>query len=206
MMLEVEKKYLIGSKDINLMKRAFAFTQVGIVQWYFDKSEKTLKSSRIRCLINHDGTEKWICGTKSCIDGNLVLREENESLVDKSEINTEELKKLPFVIKTRAIFEENPNAEVVVDEFIVNPYVKYDVDSLLEIELKNTKQEEFDKCFSDVINFYGIQALEDVSDDFKYTNNAIALRAIREGKTAESDVVKLIELVKDTMRRKFDEK
>lgn len=206
MMLEVEKKYLIDSDSIHEMKKTFSYTQVGIVQWYFDKSERTLTSSRIRCLVNSSGSQTWICGTKSCIDGNLVLREENERQVDGLTINMEKLKNLPFVIKTRTIFEANPKAEVVIDELIANPYVQYDVKCLLEIELKNVSGEDYDRSFCNVIKFYGLEDLKDVSDDFRYTNNAIALRAFREHRTDDSNIVELIELLKKTMRRKFNEK
>jgi len=152
MSLEIEKKFLVSQRQAIWLKNQYPHQQIGIIQWYIDGANNTNKSERIRLILDKQEKQVWIKGKKECIDQNLIYRREEETQIENTSIRMDELRNFPFIIKLRSIFELPFQAEVVLDCFLDNPYCIYDVDYLMEIELKNNKA-PLDETVDTVLRF-----------------------------------------------------
>lgn len=199
MPVEIEKKFLISRETAIQLKENYPYEMIGIIQWYIDGAKEQLKSERIRLILEKDGTQSWIMGKKECINGDLVHRKEEESQIKKDDITFERLGQFPFIIKTRSVFNSPFKAEIVLDRLLDNPYVVYDVDHLLEVELENS-QEDVDRSVDDVLNYFHLNDLNDISTNFDYTNNAIALRSKKLKEINAKDMAVLIDILEKEIR------
>lgn len=203
MAVEVEKKFLISPKELTRIKKESYDSIIGIIQWYVDGAQDNMKSERIRMILSQNGSQKWIMGKKECINGNLIRRNESEIRMEKSTIRLDELSGYPFIIKTRTILNTPFKAEVVLDKFLENPYLSYDIKQLMEIELED-ETDDIDRMVQLVFSYLGIDGLKDVSTNFDYTNQAIASRAKKNKKKNEFPV--LLDILKKEIRSDLDEK
>jgi CYTH domain-containing protein len=190
MSVEIEKKYLVDKSLLNFLKNNHQHEVVGIAQWYIDNAEDKFSSKRIRLIISSNGYEKWILGTKKCLNNSLIFREEIEKEI-KFENENIILKNFPFILKMRYLFKEYSGAELVVDEFPENPFISYDLKYLMEIEIDESFS-DYQKTFNDVYDYYKIKDAEDISENFKFTNHAIAKRSFNKTKKpCETEEIKL---------------
>ena len=188
--VEIEKKYRIDKNELDFLKNNYRYEIIGIAQWYIDNAEDKLSSKRIRLLISSNGCEKWILGTKRCLNNSLTFREEIEKEI-KIENKKIILEKFPFILKIRYLIKEYSGTELVVDEFPENPFISYDLKYLMEIEIDESFRDH-QKTFMDVYNHYKIKDAEDISEDFDFTNHAIAKRAFHKTKKiCETEEIKL---------------
>jgi len=203
MAVEIEKKFIMSSKETTKLKKISKYSVIGIIQWYLDGAKDKMKTERIRMILSEHGNQKWILGKKECINGNLIHRAEEETTIEASTVRLDTLGKYPFIIKTRTILNTPFEAEVILDKLIKNPYLSFDIKYLFEIELKN-EADDIDLIVQQVLSYFKIDELKDVSTDFNYTNQAIAFRATKKNKKIEYPV--LLEILKKEMRSDLDEK
>jgi len=173
---EIEKKFQLSAKVATNLKKHSNYSIIGIIQWYIDGAKDPMKSERIRMILSKDGSQQWIMGKKECINGDLIHRKENEAMIEESTIRMETLYQYPFIIKSRTILNTPFKAEVILDKFLENPYLSYDVKRLMEIELKD-ETDDIDEIVQQVFSHFNMEHLKDVSTDFVYTNQAIAFRS-----------------------------
>jgi hypothetical protein len=201
--VEIEKKFIISERESNKLKIKSYDSIIGIIQWYVDGAGDNMKSERIRMILSEDGSQKWIMGKKECINGDLIHRKESETQIEPSTIRLDDLTKYPFIIKTRRILNSPFNAEVVLDRLLRNPYLSYDIERLMEIELTD-ETDDIDKIANEVISYYNLEIQKDVSADFRYTNQAIAFRATKKNNDMEFQL--LLNLLKKEIRSELDER
>src|SRR6056297_1799300 len=125
MAVEIEKKFLISEQKAKNLKEHYENQMIGIVQWYIDGAKEIHKSERIRLIIDKEGKQSWIKGKKECINGDLIQRNEEETPLQKNSFTFEQLKKFPFIIKTRSIFNSPFKVEIVLDKLLENPFLSY---------------------------------------------------------------------------------
>ncbi len=200
---EIEKKFILSAKEAKNLKNNFNYSIIGIIQWYLDGANDPLRSERIRMILSKDGTQQWILGKKECINGNLIRRIEEEKVMKESTIRFDDFSHYPFIIKTRTILNTPIEAEVVLDKLLKNPYLSYDVEQLLEVELED-ETDNIDSIVQKVFSYFGLNGLKDVSTDFDYTNQSIAFRAKKWNKEIKFPV--LLDILKKEMRSDLDEK
>ncbi len=203
MAVEIEKKFILSAKETTKLKNNSNYSVIGIIQWYLDGAKDQMRTERIRMILSKDGNQKWILGKKECINGNLIHRAEEETIIEASTVRLNTLGKYPFIIKTRTILNTPFEAEVVLDRLINNPYLSYDTQHLFEIELKN-EADDIDQIVQQVLSYFKIEELKDVSTDFNYTNQALAIRAKKKNTKFEYPI--LLDILKKEMRSDLDEK
>ncbi|MEA1885206.1 MAG: hypothetical protein U9N62_11930 [Thermotogota bacterium] len=203
MAVEVEKKFILSAREAKNLKNNFNYSIIGIIQWYLDGAKDPLRSERIRMILSKDGTQQWISGKKECINGNLIRRIEKEKIMEESTIRFDDFSHYPFIIKTRTILNTPFKVEVVLDKLLKNPYLSYDVEQLLEIELED-ETDNIDWIVQKVFSYFDLNGLKDVSSDFDYTNQIIAFRAKKRSKEIKFTV--LLDILKKEMRSDLDEK
>ena len=203
MAVEIEKKFILSAKETTKLKNNSNYSVIGIIQWYLDGAKDQMRTERIRMILSKDGNQKWILGKKECINGNLIHRAEEETIIEASTVRLNTLGKYPFIIKTRTILNTPFEAEVVLDRLINNPYLSYDTQHLFEIELKN-ETDDIDQIVQQVLSYFKIEELKDVSTDFNYTNQALAIRAKKKNTKFEYPI--LLDILKKEMRSDLDEK
>jgi hypothetical protein len=200
---EIEKKFQLSAKVATNLKKHSNYSIIGIIQWYIDGAKDPMKSERIRMILSKDGSQQWIMGKKECINGDLIHRKENEAMIEESTIRMETLYQYPFIIKSRTILNTPFKAEVILDKFLENPYLSYDVERLMEIELKD-ETDDIDEIVQQVFSHFNMEHLKDVSTDFVYTNQAIAFRAKKKNNDIEFPV--LLDILKKEIRGDYDAK
>ena len=200
---EVEKKFLISAKERAKLTDHSKKTVIGIIQWYIDGGKDAMKSERIRMILTQDGNQRWILGKKECINGDLIRRREDETTLEPSAIQVDTLSRFPFIIKSRTIFKTPFQAEVVLDKLLANPYQSYDTQQLLEIELED-ETDDIDKVVQQVLSFFNMEGVKDVSKDVHYTNQAIAFRAKKNNQQMSFPV--LLNILKKEIRSDLCEK
>ena len=203
MAVEIEKKFILSAKETTKLKNNSNYSVIGIIQWYLDGAKDQMRTERIRMILSKDGNQKWILGKKECINGNLIHRAEEENIIEASTVRLNTLGKYQFIIKTRTILNTPFEAEVVLDRLINNPYLSYDTQHLFEIELKN-EADDIDQIVQQVLSYFKIEELKDVSTDFNYTNQALAIRAKKKNTKFEYPI--LLDILKKEMRSDLDEK
>lgn len=196
---EIEKKYLIPKEKVSKLKNDWPNKTIGIIQWYIDGAKDHFKSKRIRMVLTKDGKQQWILGKKEIIDGNLIHRIEEETKVNESPIHYEALKQFPFIIKSRSILSSPFHVEVVLDKLLENPYLSYDVEHILEVELKDN-EDDLDRIIHEVFDYFKLDKLEDVSKDFNYSNHAIALRAKKKNNEKGKEFTTLLKILEKEIR------
>src|SRR6056297_779727 len=199
MAVEIEKKFLISEEKAKNLKENQQYHMIGIVQWYIDGAKETHTSERIRLMMDKNGKQQWIKGKKECINGNLIQRKEDETQINNHSIEFEKLKHFPFIIKTRSIFNSPFQAEIVLDRLLDNPFLSYDVNNILEVELKNN-QTDVDRIVDDVLSYFNLKNLNDISRNFDYTNNAIAFRSKKKSELELMELSNLISILKKELR------
>ncbi|MBO4540264.1 MAG: hypothetical protein J5781_08280 [Clostridia bacterium] len=161
--LEIEKKYLIAYPDVTfLIGRGATVKEMEQTYLLCDEGSERVRSTTI------NGRTEYTHTVKKKIRG--IIRKEDEERVSKDEYKRLLLRADPACVnikKTRYVLDENGFRY----EFDVFPFWKDK--AFLEVELESEDQEVVLPDF--------VVVLEDVSEDKRYTNHALA-RALKEGR------------------------
>lgn len=170
MKIEREKKYLIPKDLVEKLIRS-SILKIGVIQWYIDKpgfitDERLLGFKKLRLRLTFDDklNKNWVIAIKK--DLRKFEREEIEFGIDDSIIKLKELKNFRLTAKIRYfITKPHSDPEIVLDEFLNNCGVKFDINYLLEVE------SQFD--FEEIEKEYGLENFE-VKDFNAFTNERLA--------------------------------
>ncbi|AEX85302.1 hypothetical protein Marpi_0886 [Marinitoga piezophila KA3] len=173
MSIEIERKYIISNDESEeLIKKAIK--KIGIVQWYIRDDINEIERYRLSIIKNNkDYDYKWTYAYKA--NTKIAHEKIEKERVEKPQ-ELENLIKYKMVAKIRYMINDNP--EIVVDEFVDFNKIRYNIEEkfLLEIEMKEEKKYKKED-FEEVLKKFDIETIKDVTEDFKYYNNRIAVVA-----------------------------
>lgn len=175
MSIEIERKYIIDETEANKLKGR-SIKKIGIIQWYLRSEENEIERIRLQ-LIRKNGEiiEKWNYAYKANTDiPHVKIENEKDYFIE----NITELFNKKMVVKIRHVIKENP--EIVLDEFIEFEYLHYNINEryLLEIEMKDIKKYNTED-FLNELKRENIKIMKDVTEDYKYYNNNIAMKSVK---------------------------
>jgi len=196
MAVEIERKFIIDQTKSEELKCQYKNDIIGIIQWYTDGGSTVRKTERIRLIISKEGYT-WIRGRKETTGESLVTRNEMESPIDKNDLpEPDYLRKFPFVAKIRRVFNQVESVEMVLDLYVQTLSYPFDVDRLLEIEIKDERSKS-EELFRKTIDFFALDGrIREVSEEPGYTNQSIARRAFEKNPgepPAPGDIIETVE-------------
>jgi len=197
--VEIERKFLIEQAKSDELKCQYNNKSMGIVQWYTDGGMNIRQTERIRLIINEEGYT-WIRGRKQTTGESLVTRNEEEALIKSANLPPpDDLRHFPFVAKIRFQFNQVESVEMVLDQYVQTLSFSFDVNQLLEIEIIGERSKS-ELLFSQTIDFFDLNGrIREVSEDPRYTNQAIARQAFEKNTKTVPQLSKIIQEVEKAL-------